>query len=77
MHIYYIDIEFVEYINKYALNIYYYNNKLEERLDQTLYFNSLKNLRLTLAVLLKDNKEYGDYIFLQKDFDKFLSETED
>lgn len=77
MHIYDINIEFVEYINKYALNIYYYNNKLEERLDQTLYFNSLKNLRLTLAVLLKDNKEYGDYIFLQKDFDEFLSETED
>ena len=70
-------IDFKEYLNKYTLTIIYYNDKLEEYSTNTLYFNSLKNLRLTLAVLLKDDKEYGDYIFLQKDFDKFLSETED
>lgn len=70
-------IDFKEYLNKYTLTIIYHNDKLEEYSTNTLYFNSLKNLRLTLAVLLKDDKEYGDYIFLQKDFDKFLSETED
>ena len=41
-----------------------------------LVFNSLSNLRLVLAVMMKDKKEYGDYIFQQKDFDAFLKDSQ-
>lgn len=63
-------IRFFEGSNKYSLIIFNYNNNG----DVKMVFNSFRNLRLVLKVLLKDEKEYGDYIFLQKDFNEFLTE---
>lgn len=63
-------IMFFESLNKYSLTLFRYNNNKNIQ----IFFNSLINLKLVLAVLLKDVKEYGDYIFLQKDFDSFLAE---
>lgn len=42
-----------------------------------ILFNSLRNARLVEAIINKDERQHGDYIFSQKDFDGFLGEEKD
>jgi hypothetical protein len=58
-----------------------YNETIDRYVLKTqtvdILFNSLKNARLVEAIINKDERQYGDYIFSQKDFDGFLGEEKD